>query len=347
MIKDMLMSEETLFRNEDVFNPDYIPESIVYRDSQIRELVLSLKPAMRGGKAGNCFLLGPPATGKTTCAKLVMNEMKSKNLIAVHVNCQVYDTPFKVFSEIHKNIFGFRPAETGIPLTAVYDKIFSFIEREKKVLLVILDELDRLFLKNLANDVLYRILRAYETHPEARTCVWSVSARDDMHRLDDKVRSVFTPAEIKFAKYTVAEMKGILKGRRDAGLYRGVVSDEILDLVCENAKDMRDGIESLRRAVIAAESEAVKRVEERHIKFSIKNENAVTKDEGIIRKALENGPLDSGTLFESTGMSYAKFYRNLKKMEASRIVSIEPATKGRGKTSIVRLMKEFSQAAPS
>ena len=339
MIKDMLMSEETLFRNEEVFNPDYVPENVLHRDAQIRELVLSLKPAMRGGKAGNCFLMGPPATGKTTCAKLVANEVKSKKLIAVHVNCQVYDTPFKVFSEIHRSVFGFRPAETGIPLTAVYDKIFSFVGKESKVLLVVLDELDRLFLKNSANDVLYRILRAYETHPESRTCVWAISAKDDMHRLDDKVRSVFMPSEIRFWKYTAGEMRGILKERCDAGLYNGVVPDEVLDMICENAKDVRDGIESMRRAVVAVESEALKKVERRHLKFAAGNETALSDEEDVIKKALESGPLDSGTLFEAVKMSYAKFYRTLKKMEASNIIIIEPSTKGRGKTSIVTLTK--------
>ena len=339
----MLLSDQTLFRNEDVFSPNHVPEDVLYRELQIREMVLSAKPAMRGGRAQNCFLVGPPATGKTTCARLVAKEASSNKVFIAYVNCSIYDTTFKIFSEIQRCLFGFAPAETGVPLNVVYDKIFSHLSKEKKALVVILDESDRLFSRQ--SDVFYKILRAHEVYSNARTSLWSISASDSMHRLDDKVRSIFMPNVIKFGKYSFKETREILKRRCDEGLYKGVVSGKILDNICENAADLRQAIETMRRAVVAAENEALESVEMRHAeKFLVAGhpatEKPVSEDEKILTEALKN-PVDSGRLFGSLEgrMSYSKFYRLLKKMESSGTIEVTPASKGKGKTSIISLKK--------
>ncbi|MDI6722917.1 MAG: AAA family ATPase [Candidatus Aenigmarchaeota archaeon] len=342
-IMDMLLAEQTLFRNEEVFNPEYVPEEILYRDAQIRELMLSIKPSLRGGKAGNCFLIGPPSTGKTTCTKLVLSEIKDmKKIIPAYINCQIYDTPFKIFSEIHRRIFGFSPPETGVPLSAVYDKIFSHISKEKKVLVAALDEAACLFSKDNSNGVFYKILRAYETYPEAKTCLWVISTKDEMHRLDDKVRSVFMPNIIRFQKYSAKEMKEILKRRCEEGLYKGVVTDGIIESIYDNANDLRHAIELARKAVLAAENEGSKRVTVQHVENIIKNimpEKEIADDERIIIEALKKGSMDAGELFSSVKnkMSYSKFYRILKKMESDGMVEMKSATKGRGKTTVIKL----------
>ena len=336
---DMLLSDQTLFKNEDVFSPGHIPEEVLYRDMNIKELVLSVKPAFRGGKTQNCLITGPPATGKTTCSRIVSKEVGLWNKACVsYINCQIYDTPFKVFSEIHKSIFKFSPPETGVPLNAVYDKIFSHISKEKKTLLVILDETDRLFFGH-ANDVFYKILRAYETHPDARTCLWAISIKDNMHRLDDKVRSVFIPNIVKFNKYNFAEMKAILRSRCDEGLYKGVVQEDVLDMICENSADLRQAIETLRQAVVRAESHAQKKVSIIHLKTTAPL-SIMSQDESSITSLIKSKPLDSGNLFSKMrGISYSKFYRILKKMESSEIIKITPVSKGKGKTSIISLKK--------
>lgn len=331
-MKDMLLSDQTLFRNEEVFDPRWLPEEILYRDSQMKEMALSIKPALRGGRASNCVITGPVASGKTSCAKFMVKEIKGEKKVApVHMNCEIYDTPFKIFSEIHAALFGFRPPETGVPLNAVYDKIFSFVSKEKKTLLVVLDEASA-----APQDAMYKILRAHETHPDVKTCLWLISPKDFIHRLDDKVRSAFMPNFVRFGRYTARETSGILKARCDAGLYNGVVSGEVIEAISSSASDLRHAIEILRKSVVAAESDAAKKVSMKHVEKFI-GATEIILDEDSITNALKKGPVDSGRLFSSTGMSYSKFYRTLKKMEAAGKICITPDTKGRGKTSIISL----------
>ena len=73
--RDILLAEETLFRDDTIFNPDHIPDQFRFRDGQIKEMSYALKPALREGRPGNAFLIGPPATGKTTAVRLVFDEL--------------------------------------------------------------------------------------------------------------------------------------------------------------------------------------------------------------------------------------------------------------------------------
>ena len=48
MKKNLLMWDETLFRDPEVFEIDYIPEQFNHRDAQIRELAFQVRPGLRG-----------------------------------------------------------------------------------------------------------------------------------------------------------------------------------------------------------------------------------------------------------------------------------------------------------
>ena len=102
MTRNMLMWDETLFRDPEVFEIDYIPEQFSHRDAQIRELVFQVKPGLRGGRPFNTICRGPPGTGKTTSVKKIFAEIEetTQRLIPVHVNCQIDNTRYTVFSQI-------------------------------------------------------------------------------------------------------------------------------------------------------------------------------------------------------------------------------------------------------
>ena len=75
-INDILLYDETVFKDVTVFNPDYIPENFKLRDGQIREMALSIRLLLQGGKAINTLILGPPATGKTTAVKKLFESVE-------------------------------------------------------------------------------------------------------------------------------------------------------------------------------------------------------------------------------------------------------------------------------
>ncbi len=48
--KDYLGWDQTLFRDPDVFEIDFVPDQLHHRDRQLRELAFHVRPALRGGR---------------------------------------------------------------------------------------------------------------------------------------------------------------------------------------------------------------------------------------------------------------------------------------------------------
>ena len=63
---DMLLWEETIFRDRDLFELDHLPEHFLHRETQMNSLKFCIRPALQGGRPVNSLCLGPPGTGKTT-----------------------------------------------------------------------------------------------------------------------------------------------------------------------------------------------------------------------------------------------------------------------------------------
>ena len=58
--------DESLFRNESVFDSDYLPDVLLHRDKQLTALAANLRPALRNSTPIHTLLFGPPATGQTS-----------------------------------------------------------------------------------------------------------------------------------------------------------------------------------------------------------------------------------------------------------------------------------------
>ena len=48
MTRHLLNWDETLFRDPEVFDPDFVPEQFNFREAQMRELAFQLRPGLRG-----------------------------------------------------------------------------------------------------------------------------------------------------------------------------------------------------------------------------------------------------------------------------------------------------------
>ena len=90
--------------------------------------------------------------------------------------------------------------------------------------------------------------------------------------LDDKTRSILNPGIIEYKKYTHKELSSILSNRAEHGLYPGVISKNLIELIAENCIDVRYGIEYMKRAALLAESESSKKITEKHVMKTIKSD---------------------------------------------------------------------------
>ncbi len=327
----------TLFKDEDVFSPEYTPDVFLYQEAQMNSLQFCLKPAIRNQKPINAFLVGKPATGKTTALRIAFSQLEeSSNAICVHINCS-NTTTFRILAEIHRKVVGYLPPETGVPIAKVQDTVFKKIIKEKLPLLVALD--DVIDIKGI-EEAMYIILRAHESYPQAKTGVILASVKNELHGLDDRIKSSFNPEIISFLPYSEDQIIDILKKRADFGLYPNVAAQDIIRNIAENSADLRIAIETLRASVIKAESGGRKCIKLGDIKLAAKTEDKVSDEKCIVLEAVKKkNPIDTGSLYEAirSKLSYSKFYRILKSLESEDMIKIKEIQKGRGKSRLIEL----------
>ena len=312
-------------------------------------MAIAIRPAMRGGQPSNAVVLGSPATGKTTAIRKVFElvEKNTEHVVCVYVNCQIHTTRFGIFSQIYKKLFGHIPPETGVPFSRIYDQIMRELQKDKKSLIIALDDINYLFQSNNANKVVYDILRAYEEYPGVRSAIFAIlSDLQFKYAFDKNVNTVFIPQEITFPLYSYSEIESILKDRSKAGFYPDVLPDDILEQIAmytlENG-DLRVGINLLRSCGNIAEASASRKITQEHFDKAVESLVSITitqtldslnDDEKMVLRMIADyestyttGELNK--LFkEKTGSSYGTCKRILDKLEFVRLIDTKYTGKG-------------------
>lgn len=357
--KNLLMADETLFKDEEVFTPSYVPEDFVHRDDQLKGLSMALKPGLRGMTPLNTLLHGPVGTGKTTAIKHIFSQAleESSRMVAVYINCEDSRTRFSIFSKIHEKVFGHSPPDTGKPLESVKEKVFRKLSTEKKTLVVALDEFDTLFVKGNVNNVLIDLLKSHTTYGFDKVGVIGIMIDESyMAQLEIKTKSIYNPQQIFFQPYTAVEMQDILAKRVKYGFYRGVVSDTVLDLVVEKTfvqGDLRVGIDLLRRSAYNAEDDAVKAITKKHVEDVFEKDSnllglkqtveALTNDEKKLILLIASSEMkSSGEIYKKyrckTKIGIKKYNEIVSKLEHYKIIdtSYSKGQRGRSRDIILR-----------
>ncbi|MDD5419000.1 MAG: AAA family ATPase [Methanomicrobiaceae archaeon] len=216
--KDLLRYDQTLFRDREVFEFSYVPEQLHHRDAQLRELAELVRGCVHGGRPRSAILRGPPGTGKTTTVRRLFAELgeATRRVVPVYVNCQHDRTQYAVFSCVFEELAGYAPPSTGKHLNDLARGVVKMLEAREAALLVCLDDANYLHEERRLNNLLYRLLRFYEKWDARRTGVFAVSSDmglDLCAAVDQRVRSVFHPIEVRFPPYSREEIRQILSDR--------------------------------------------------------------------------------------------------------------------------------------
>ncbi|RLI76024.1 hypothetical protein DRP05_13640 [Archaeoglobales archaeon] len=204
---DYLRWDETLFKDPEVFDANYLPDILLYREMQLNQLVSNLRPAIAGFQPINCLCLGFPATGKTSAVKFVFKQIEGF-VVVCYINCQAVNTKHQVWTRIFESIANFKP-HSGISFSKLY---LACLEKLTKPLIVCLDDLNYLDNKTL-NDTVYSILKAYETVDVKIGLIGITTDFQILSRLDSLTGSMFHANEIHFPLYNKKEINDILKKR--------------------------------------------------------------------------------------------------------------------------------------
>ena len=362
MNKDLLFWDQTIFQREEYFELDFLPESLLHRDSQLRSLKFSIAPAIRGATPLNAHVRGEPGTGKTSAVLKVFEELEetTQKVVPVYINCQVDSTRYAIFAQIFKKLFGYPPPSSGISFKKLFSQIAKHLVEKKKVLIVALDDINYLLMSKEVNDVLYSLLRMHEVTPGAKVGIIAILSDltlDMARSLDPQVQSVLLPEEINFPRYSHKEIRDILHYRIKYGFFSNVVSDEILEAVTrytEESGDLRVGINLLKRAGLNAERRASKTISMEdvekayegsryiHLNYTLRN---LKKEEKILLKCIAGSGKEevmSGELYdcfkEKADLGYTSFYEMVNRLESLKLINLSTTGKGtRGQSRLVSL----------
>ena len=338
----MLSWDESVFRNESVFEVDYVPETFKHRESQLESLKYALRPAVRGSRPLNTVVRGPPGTGKTTAVQKLFSELgvEAPGVRTVRVNCQVDATRYAVFSRLFESVFDYEPPSSGVSFKKLFGQVAERLVEEDEVLIVALDDVNYLFYENEASDTLYSLLRAHEAHSGARIGVIVVSSDlslDVIDELDTRVQSVFRPEEVYFPVYDQSDIVDILRERARRGFHEDVVGAPELDRVAEltaETGDLRVGIDLLRRAGLNAEMRASRTVtvddvdeaydKSKYVHLSRSLRGLSDSEQALVRVIAEHNGEQAGTVYDAfhdeTDLGYTRYSEIINKLDQLGVI---------------------------
>lgn len=240
---EIMESDFTVFKNNEIFNLDYVPEIIQCRDAHLKSILINIKPLLSNNKAINSILIGNTSTGKTTVLKHALREIQENTtLTTCYINCNIQDTLRKCYFQIYRVLFD-REARNGLSTEVIQEEVMKKLEEQSFILAI--DDINYLS-KNDANNLINELFRSNEFYHLNLALIITINDEAFKYSLERNAQSILLGHEIKFNDYTKDEIYSILKYRCNVGLKDNVISDKQLKRI----SDYSYKIASLRRGLI-------------------------------------------------------------------------------------------------
>ena len=271
------LKKESLFLDRSILSSNYEPTEVVFREEQIREVANILAPALRVEKPSNLFIYGKTGTGKTLSMKYVLKSMiqiAQKNKISIkpiYINCKlkkVADTEYRLIAQLIKE-FGEEVPATGLPTDEVYSLFYQLLDRQKHVVLLVLDEIDQLT-KKVGDEILYNLTRINSELTRSQICLIGISNNLVFaENLDPRVKSSLNEEEIIFPPYNALQIQDILKKRATNSFQKDVLQAGVIEkcsaFAAREHGDVRRAIDLLRVAGEIAERSGSQIIQIKHL----------------------------------------------------------------------------------
>ncbi len=339
---NLLGSGESIFKNEDALDAEFIPKLMPYRDEQQHYLASCIKPLLAERNGRNVFVFGVPGIGKTAAVRWVLRDLNDNtdDVRTLYVNCWQKNTTFQIYVDIcHQLEYMFTQNKRAEELLNIIKNVCN-----KKGVVFVFDEIDK------AED--YEFLYSLLTDIYKRSIILITNYKEWLTDIEARLQSRLVPEVLEFKEYNREETEGILKQRIEYAFVSDVWSPDAFSLIAKTAfelKDIRMGIHLLRESGLAAEEKASKKILLENAKIavqkiqelSLKNSADLEEDTQLalaVCKEQSGGKI--GDLFkiykERGGQgTYKTFQRKIAKLEQNNFITATKVTGKDGNTTLI------------
>tara|TARA_Y100000310_G_scaffold343975_1_gene454317 strand:+ start:1204 stop:2277 length:1074 start_codon:yes stop_codon:yes gene_type:complete len=348
LFKDILHSDESLFKNELALDYSFLPKILPHREKQQRYIAATIKPLLSEKNGKNLFIFGAPGIGKTAAMRFVLNEVEEEtdDVVPVYINCWQKNSTFKILTGVCEQL-GYRLTHNKRT-----EELFAVVKNilNKKAAVFAFDEVDKLEEIDFLYDILEEIYK--------KSILLITNDKEWLINLDDRVKSRLLPETLEFKPYNMEETKDVLKQRMNYAFVPGVWDANSFELIVKKtaeAQDIRLGLHLMREAGNIAEDKSNRKITLEHAQaaitkidqFTIKKSTDLTEDErsilDMVKKNSEKKIGDLYLIYKEAGgnLVYKSFQRKIEKLEKNKFVSVKKTSGGPdGNTSIVKYSTE-------
>src|SRR3989338_9218904 len=230
IVKDILRSDETLFKNDMALDFSFVPKLVPYREKEQRIIAGCIKPLFEQKSGKNIFIYGQPGVGKTVALKKVMEELEEETdeIMPLYINCWKHNTTYKIVLEIC-DLMDFKFVQNKKT-----EELFRWIKQalNKKSVVFVFDEVDKL--EDM--DFIYMILEEITR----KAIVIITNYKDWITELDERIKSRLISETLEFKPYSYEETKGILKQRMEYAFQPNVWDSNAFEMIARKAADRQD-----------------------------------------------------------------------------------------------------------
>jgi archaeal cell division control protein 6 len=349
LFDNTLRSDQTLAKNVDALEYEFLPKILKYRENQQQYLATCIKPLLRGLPGRNLFIYGAPGIGKTAACRSVLRDLEEETdeVEIIFINCWQHNTTYKIMLEMCDLLgYKFTQNKKTVELFKVVSSMLN-----KKAAVFIFDEIDQLE----EYDFLYFVLE--EIHKKSIFLI--TNYREFLVEIDERIKSRLIPEMLEFKPYTEKETKDIMRERVNLAYYPDVLEESAFELIAKKTAelhDIRTGIFLMKESMLLAEEKSKKKIMLEHVTQAVaKLENFTVKNAGLLEQETkmiydlirENSGKKIGDLFklyEKKGgvSSYKTFQRKIAKLEDGKFIHTSKQTGAGGNTTIVeKTLKDY------
>ena len=357
----------TIFKDKRPLDHRWLPEKLVHREDQIRQIAKYWVDVLSGVTPANVTLYGKTGTGKTAASNFAREQLidiaRKKNVFVKveYIRCTDYTTEYQVIAELCNRLGRDVPNRgwTKGEVVNAFREIFRpDVFGRKLHLIVILDEIDILLNKD-GDGILYTLTRT------GNVSVLCISNYLDFKNLiDSRVNSSLNDKEIVFPPYGADQLSDILSERAEVSFNENVLEDDVIPLCSAMAAkeegDARYALDLLKNAGELAfdeDSDVVTSDHVRRAKDKIEHNKIIEIIstlpvqqqrvlEAILNLTKQKEEISSGKLYDAytdiskkDAVTYRRIFDFIGELEMLGIISTNTISRGRakGRTNIIKL----------